>query len=123
MGKYYHETRKEAEAAAEQFAQYFTIKTELEPYNGWVIVLVPKSNDVFQWPLAPILELAEIEFPGRLSKRQPKRVPPRAESTSSRKKVVAPPPPPPPPPPGSAPAAKPKPVAPPPKPPKPPGMP
>jgi len=117
---YYHETRKDAEAKAAQFSEHFHTKAELEPYNGWVIVLVPKSADVLKWPLADLLDHAEIEFPTRLSKHRREKVrPPKIEKDKPARKAP-PPPPPPPPPPSGATVAAPKPVAPPPPPPKPP---
>lgn len=59
---YYHKSKQEAEAAGTPYASHFDVRAELEPYNGWVLVLTPLTYDVFTYPLLPILEVAEIDM-------------------------------------------------------------
>lgn len=66
---YYHLSKNAALEAGAQFEPYWTVSAELVSYNGWVIVLRPRSLDVLNWPLAPLMEVAEVEFPNRLRKR------------------------------------------------------
>lgn len=64
MTIFYHESKAEALAAGEDFSTHFHVRAELEPYNGWVIVLTPLNQEFLQWPLAPILKRAEIDLSG-----------------------------------------------------------
>ena len=68
---FYHPTKDAALMAGLLYEDHFTTRAELEPDNGWVLVLAPKSMAVFAYPLAPILEHAEVELTsyGRLRKR------------------------------------------------------
>jgi len=57
---YYYEKKPLAEEAAAQLLaahpdRIASTKCELEPYNGWVVVLVPKFQD-----LSDLAEVAEI---------------------------------------------------------------
>ena len=107
---FYHRTQAIAKEAGEPYAKHFHIKTELEPNNGWVLVLVPINMEVFDYPLGPLLEVAEIDierYKGRLRTRSEgyKRPPNVEDAVPYTPRVrtrtpVAPPPPPPPPPPG-----------------------
>lgn len=95
-------------------------KVEMEPYNGWVVIAVPKAID-----LSDLNDLCEVRHPAghRLSpvpsyRRKPPQNLARTAPKTRRAAPVAPPKAPPPPPMGCAPVAAPvKPVAPPPPPP------
>lgn len=102
----YHPDKDAAMAAAVKYEDHFHVKAELEPYNGWVVVLTPKSVEVFAWPLAGLLDEVELDLTAysRLRKRDSnfKRPPggpaaPRPPAPPLR--APAPPPPPPPKPP------------------------
>lgn len=77
---YYHPKKEQALAAGEPFAEHFHIRAEMVPYNGWVLILAPKTMAVFDWALAPLLEIAEVELAAwpRIYRRPEghKRVPP-----------------------------------------------
>lgn len=68
---FYHDSKDAALLAGALYAEYWETRAELEPYNGWVLVLKPKTREVFNWPLAPLMEVAELDLTGytRLSKR------------------------------------------------------
>lgn len=56
---YYHPTKLEAEAVAKELQadpRVSTAMVQLEPYNGWVVVLVPARHD-----LSDLAERAEIQ--------------------------------------------------------------
>ena len=60
---YYHPTKAAAlEAARELEALGFHARASLESYNGWVIVLTPLTKAVFDQPLGPLLERAEVDL-------------------------------------------------------------
>lgn len=59
---YYHKTKEEAAAAGRKYEEYFDVYTAMEPYNGYVIKLVPKSIEVLKFPLYDLLEEAEIDL-------------------------------------------------------------
>lgn len=59
---YYHKSKEAALAAAAPFEEYWRVRASFEPNNGWVIVLQPKTIEVFKWPLDPLLEVAEIDL-------------------------------------------------------------
>lgn len=116
---YYHKTKQLAEESGRHLEEHFTLKAELEPNNGWVCVLIPKTVDVFKYPLYPLLENFEIDLNMRLARRPIEHVKMPALEKEPKKRAAPPPPPPPPPgaPRPAAPVAPPKPVAPPPPPP------
>lgn len=91
---YYHNTEAEAKASVAHLEQYWETYAQLEPYNGWVAVLVPKSNDVYNWPLAPLIEIAELQLGTARHRPSSYKRPP---SMAQVKAKNAPPPPPPPP--------------------------
>lgn len=68
---YYHQSKQLAVEAGGVFESHFIVRAELEPYNGWVIVLQPLGLHSFEFPLADILSKAEIDLTGfeRLRKR------------------------------------------------------
>jgi hypothetical protein len=86
---YYHKSRELALAAGQPYEQYWTSRAELEPDNGWVLILQPKTTEVFNWAILPILETAEIDLSGcpRLRKRPPEY---RAATPPERPKRPAP---------------------------------
>lgn len=56
---YYHPTKPEAEAAAKEMQEDPRVSTatvQFEPYNGWVVVLVPARHD-----LSDLADRAEIQ--------------------------------------------------------------
>lgn len=128
---YYHTSKQAAlDTGDELFGQDWCVRAHLEPYNGWVIVLSPKTLAYLMEPLEPILAHAEIEITHTIRRRPEGYVKPakvtkesgrsdRAERRRQRKARNAAPSAPPPPPPGHpvATVAPPKPVAPPPPPP------
>lgn len=116
MPKYY-ESKQEAQDAGHKYEEHFDIKLELEPSNGWVIVLVPRSKEVFRWPLYELLTEVEIDLAkfARLSERQGNyRAPQKVHQDKPRRPPSSPPAAPPPPPAASAPVAPPAPPPPPP---------
>ena len=68
---YYHMSKKAAVNAGSVYATHFEVRAELEPNNGWVLVLTPVYRDVFDYPLGPLLEVAELDLSrfSRLRKR------------------------------------------------------
>ena len=111
---YYHPSRAAAlEAAVELEALGFLARASLEPYNGWVIVLTPLTKAVFDQPLGPLLDRAEVDLSSyALLARRPAdyKRPPPAEAQAGRRPPPAPPSAPPRPPlPPAARAAPPKP--------------
>lgn len=69
---YYYESKEDALEAGRRYEEYWDVRASLEPYNGWVMVLSPKTMDVFQWPLEPLLAHAELDLTGvRLLARRP----------------------------------------------------
>ena len=99
---YYHETKDSALLAGAIYAEHFHTRVEFVPYNGWVLVLQPKSIQVFEWPLAPILAHAEIDMTGWLRLAKPpadrKRPPSASAARVGAAKAPKPPAPPPAPP-------------------------
>lgn len=61
---YYYENKDEALLAGALYTDKFTIRVELEPYNGWVLVLKPKDLRAFQEPLFDLLKHAEVDLQG-----------------------------------------------------------
>ena len=59
---YYHAAKQDALAAGVPYQEHFAVDAQLEPNNGWVLVLTPKSIDVFRYALEPILQVAEIDL-------------------------------------------------------------
>jgi len=59
---YYHAKKALALAAGAPYATHFEVRAELEPNNGWVLVLSPVYKDVFDYPLGPLLAVAEIDL-------------------------------------------------------------
>lgn len=117
---YYHTSKQAAlDVGDEMFGQDWCVRAHLEPYNGWVIVLSPKTLAYLMEPLEPILAHAEIEITHTIRRRPEGYVKPakvthesgrsdraeRRRQRKARKAPAAPPPPPPPPPPASAPAS------------------
>lgn len=84
---YYHGSKNAALLAGAAYESHWSIKAELVPDNGWVLVLKPKTLEVFNWPLAELLEHAELEL-GRLGKRPASHKvytpPPKAEGSTPR---------------------------------------
>jgi hypothetical protein len=68
---YYHARRELATEAGDPYRSHFAVRVELEPNNGWVLVLTPLSNSVFDYPIGPLLSIAEIDLTGyaRLRRR------------------------------------------------------
>lgn len=99
---YYHPTREAALTEAVKYEEHWYTRASLEPYNGWVIILRPRSRNVLQWPLYDLLEHVELDL-GRLRKRPPDRVvgSPLERTPSPRGGRPATPPPPPPKPPSA----------------------
>ena len=97
---YYHASQQEAVEAAAPLCTsgHWAARAELEPYNGWVIVLTPVNREVYDHPLGSLLAIAELEL-GRVRQRPAshRTAPPLA--TGAKPAKVPPPPPPPPPPP------------------------
>ena len=90
---FYHLKKDDALAAGAQYAEHFIVRTELEPFNGWVLVLQPRSKDVFNYALAPLLEQVELDLSAftRLSKRpvSHRKPPPPPPTTTAVKKQEA----------------------------------
>jgi hypothetical protein len=59
---YYHAKKELALAAGSPYATHFEVRAELEPNNGWVLVLTPVYKEVFDYPLGPLLEVAELDL-------------------------------------------------------------
>lgn len=98
---YFHQTKEAALVAAQVYESHWHTRASFVPNNGWVIVLSPRTAEVFQWPLAPLLDRVEIDLTAwsRLY-RKPSGYKPMAPSVSAApRRAAAPPPPPPPPPP------------------------
>lgn len=96
----YHPTKEKALAAGdalmEQDDRIAYVKAELEPFNGWRLVVVPRVYDIMEHA-----GVAEIRHPdGRTLSERPNdhKKPPRT-AAKPRTRAAAPPPPPPPPPP------------------------
>lgn len=114
---YYHKTKDEALAAGNPYEAFFEVRAALEPYNGYVLVLTPRSYEVLKFPLYDLLKVAELD----LTRFNLVRVRPHARvrgpaldsrPDSGRPPAPAPkPPPPPPPPPSGQPSAPPPPPA------------
>lgn len=66
---YYYPTKNAALDAGTIYEGHWYVSAELCSYNGWVLVLRPRTLEVLNWPLAPLMEVAEIEFTKRLRKR------------------------------------------------------
>lgn len=106
----YHPSKDAALLAGAIYSDYFHTRVELEAYNGWVLVLAPKSLEALKWPLYDLLDEVEVD----LSKFQRLRVRPasyrRPPSIDAPvRKPVAPPPRPPAPPTAAAPVKPPPP--------------
>jgi len=97
---FYHATKQAALDAGQRFASHWYLGAELEPHNGWVLVLRPRSTEVLRYPLHELLEIAELDLQ-RMRKQPPSyRRPPTVDQVKQwATKAPAPPPPPPPPPP------------------------
>jgi len=91
----YHENKMVAmDSIPATIKEHWNVKCELEPFNGIVVVLSPKSLDVFKYPLHDLLDHYELDF-GRVRHASRAKVrPPRTETNT---KKASPPPPPPPP--------------------------
>ena len=59
---YYHTGKELALDAGASYRTHFEVRAELEPNNGWVLVLTPIYRDVFDYPLGPLLEIAELDL-------------------------------------------------------------
>jgi len=59
---YYYPKKEAALAAGDIYRSHFSVRTELEPSNGWFLVLTPSSVDVFNYPFGPILEFAALDL-------------------------------------------------------------
>ena len=59
---YYYRTKQEALAAGAKYEEYFDVYSAMEPYNGHVIKLIPKSIEVLKFPLADLLEECELDL-------------------------------------------------------------
>lgn len=59
---FYHDTKDAALLAGVIYTDHFNTRAELQPNNGWVLVLTPKSAEVFKYPLWDIMAHAEIEL-------------------------------------------------------------
>jgi hypothetical protein len=59
---YYHTSKHAAVDAGRDYATHFASRAELEPNNGWVLVLSPIRKDVFDYPLGPLLAVAELDL-------------------------------------------------------------
>lgn len=59
---YFHQTKDAALEAAQVYESHWHTRASFVPNNGWVIVLTPRTAEVFQWPLAPMLDLVEIDL-------------------------------------------------------------
>ena len=59
---YYYRTKQEALAAGAKYEEYFDVYSAMEPYNGHVIKLIPKSIEVLKLPLADLLEECELDL-------------------------------------------------------------
>lgn len=94
---YYHPTKAAAlEAASEFEGAGFDIRASFESYNGWVIILTPLTMAVFDQPLGPLLERAEIDLTRyALLARKPAEYkrPPPVEVQPARRPSPPPPPP------------------------------
>lgn len=92
---YYHRTKHDAEAEGKLLfdEKIWAVRAELEPYNGWVIVLSPLSLDAYKEDIDAILEVAEIDF-SRLSRRPTtyKRPPSMAQVKAKNSAKPVPPP-------------------------------
>ncbi|TQE99541.1 MAG: hypothetical protein FKY71_08160 [Spiribacter salinus] len=98
---FYHASKQAAVDAGKRFEPYWHARAELEPHNGWVLVLTPSSPDVLKYPLHELLEVAELDIGRMRRKPDSYKKPPTTQQvkarTSAGEAVVAPPPPPPPP--------------------------
>lgn len=118
---YYHPSKDAALAAGKRYQTHWEYRAEFDPYNGWVVVLKPKTWEVFNWPFGPVLAEAEIDLsncvgevlrrlrrppvdrikPEPLEKKpappKPSAPPPRPPSPGATKPATPPTPPPPPP--------------------------
>ena len=114
---YYHATKDAALLAAKPFEEHWYVRAGLEPYNGWVIILQPKSRDVLRWPLYDLMLVAELDLGRQKIRPAGRKVGPALgrPPASARPPSPAPKPPPPPPPaPSGQPSAPPRPAPPPP---------
>lgn len=59
---YYHTRKELALDAGASYRTHFEVRAELEPNNGWVLVLTPIGKGVFDYPLGPLLEVAELDL-------------------------------------------------------------
>lgn len=59
---YFHQTKDAALEAAQVYESHWHTRASFVPNNGWVIVLSPRTAEVFQWPLAPLLDLVEVDL-------------------------------------------------------------
>lgn len=59
---YYHKTKADAMEAGSKYEEHFDVYTAMEPYNGHVIKLVPKSIEVLKFPLYDLLEEVELDL-------------------------------------------------------------
>jgi len=67
---YYHFTKEEAlEEGSKRFEGRWSVRAELEPSNGWVIVISPLSLDYLREPLEPLLAYAEIRIDHTIRRR------------------------------------------------------
>lgn len=83
---FYYEKKALALEAGQAYESHWDCKAELEPNNGWVIILMPKTLEVFKWPLYDLLDHVEIEVGGGRIAKKPanhKRVEPVPKITSS----------------------------------------
>ena len=85
---YYHPSKAAAlESARDLEALGFSARIGLAPYNGWVIILTPLTKAVFDQPLGPLLDRAEIDLSSyALLARRPAdyKRPPQVEQQKSR---------------------------------------
>jgi len=95
---YYHKSKQSAIDAGQYLTNDWNVRAELEPFNGWVMVLSPKRQSVLQEPFWHLLEIAEICVPRLRQRPDTYRAPPKHAHKPNRGKVAVPAAPPPPPP-------------------------
>ncbi len=66
---YYHESKDAALQSGAAYANDWELAAELEPYNGWVLILRPRRLDALKGDLFELLQIGELEFPKRLRRR------------------------------------------------------
>lgn len=69
MPYYYPKKQDAIDAGHEMFGDDWCIGANMEPYNGWVIVLSPKTLAYLTQPLEPILAHAEIQITHTIRRR------------------------------------------------------